>query len=397
MIVRMVDLGDLVYQEATESALLAIPAALVGGGTNDIKRLLISSLAASGTAYAAARYHGMTPNQALEQASIALAAHLVVSTAKHGDSSAALRRGQRAGKAVKTAVKSAVVKTTAAAVIGTANADFLPRQSVGGSPVIAHHDFAPGTRAAIGTSFRESSPTPDPVVRNNGAHENATPDPVVDSSAAHESAVPGNAAHDEAHDNAVPTHVDENAITERTHNPNTAEPAADNEANHGRLRREQVGDFTIVGTRQMDGTTMRREIPGMFRRGGAQVGIRPLLRAFEHLIADARAAGATRLQIGGRLIANPNVLRIDRLVRRYGGTVQRTGATEIEIDIPLGAQGETENTRPTLPTIEHAPTPEPAPQAEHAPATAQPPTAVQAPTTAHPQAPGGPLRRRMNQ
>jgi hypothetical protein len=53
------------------------------------------------------------------------------------------------------------------------------------------------------------------------------------------------------------------------------------------------------------------------------------------LIEEARAAGATELKITGRVIRNPNVMKMQGIVGLFGGTISRTSATSVEIIIPL--------------------------------------------------------------
>jgi hypothetical protein len=100
---------------------------------------------------------------------------------------------------------------------------------------------------------------------------------------------------------------------------------------------EQIGDFRIYGEKGLNGTTFEREILGLKSNETATTprGVGPLLKLFKSLLAEARAAGATKLRITGRVIHNENILEMGPLVEKYGGTFRRVDATTVEIEIPL--------------------------------------------------------------
>lgn len=313
-------------KEGMLSAGLAIPGAWIGGGSG--KRLLAGALAAHATTFAHELADGASLDEAIEAASMAMVTHLVASKLGHETDAALVRRGQRVGKAIKNtakAVKTTATNATAAIAIGIAKP--LPHSSFERPRIELHDDTT-----VSGTRLEPEQQVP-------------TPAPVLDS----QPRSPGVLGVD---DQAVPEVVDNDSVTQKIQRPNS-DGAAESHETTGAHRKEKVGDITIIGTRQMEGTTLHREVPGLFNKGGARRGIGQIFRLCEYLIADAKAAGATRLRITGKFIGDANVLRINRLARKYGGTARRTGAREIEIDIPLMESGEIDG-REISPRTENA-------------------------------------------
>jgi hypothetical protein len=138
---------------------------------------------------------------------------------------------------------------------------------------------------------------------------------------------PSNPAAVERHD-AVPEPVaSDTEITQRIPNRPPAQPGT---------TIEQVGEFKVLGSRQMEGEVLHRRIWGLSHDGGATTAIGPFKRFVERLRADAIAAGAKSLKISGEMVANLNVLRLRRFVEVLHGTVRQIDSTTIEINIPLG-------------------------------------------------------------
>jgi hypothetical protein len=107
-----------------------------------------------------------------------------------------------------------------------------------------------------------------------------------------------------------------------------------------KYRAEIVGEFTISGTRELEGNVLHRRIDGLFGHEGERFEWGPIKRMFLLLLDDARVAGATRLRLTPEKVFNKNVLKLRRLIE-FGlgpdirGTVRQIGNGEIEIDIPL--------------------------------------------------------------
>jgi hypothetical protein len=99
---------------------------------------------------------------------------------------------------------------------------------------------------------------------------------------------------------------------------------------------EQVGEFKVLGSKQMEGGVLHRRIWGLTHDGGPTTAIGPFKRFMELLRADATAAGARSLRISGEMVENSNVLRLRRFVEELHGTVRQIDSATIEIDIPLG-------------------------------------------------------------
>jgi hypothetical protein len=95
-----------------------------------------------------------------------------------------------------------------------------------------------------------------------------------------------------------------------------------------------VGDYRIAGDKSFDGHTFERNIYGLTNLRGKTVNIGPIISCSEP-IQEAKAAGAMELKITGNVIVNKNVLRMQRIVAEFGGTIRRTGPMSNEIIIPL--------------------------------------------------------------
>ncbi len=100
---------------------------------------------------------------------------------------------------------------------------------------------------------------------------------------------------------------------------------------------EKVGDFRIYGEKGLKGNTFEREIYGLksIEKPTTDVGVGPLLKLFKSLMAEARAAGATKLRIVGKVVVNKNILKMGPVVAKYGGTFRQVDAMTVEIEIPL--------------------------------------------------------------
>jgi hypothetical protein len=98
---------------------------------------------------------------------------------------------------------------------------------------------------------------------------------------------------------------------------------------------EVVGEYQVAGDKGRVGDTFRRDIYGLYRIGGKTNDIRPIMGLVREFIAEAKAAGATRLHIVGHVVRNQNVLRIQRLAGALGGKATVTGDMSIEIIIPV--------------------------------------------------------------
>ncbi len=124
--------------------------------------------------------------------------------------------------------------------------------------------------------------------------------------------------------------------------PAVPEPIAD-EAPTSPVRRggaevgERVGEFRIYGEKGLEGPTFERRIFGLrsIHEPSTAIGVRPLLQLFKSLVAEARAAGATRLRIVGRVVRNENIFKMGQIAEKHGGTFERVDATTVVIEIPL--------------------------------------------------------------
>lgn len=119
--------------------------------------------------------------------------------------------------------------------------------------------------------------------------------------------------------------------------PIVDEPATNPVRRGGAEVGERVGEFRIYGEKGLEGRTFERQIFGLrsVHEPSTAIGVRPLLRLFKSLLAEARAAGATRLRIVGRVVRNENILKMGPIAEKYGGTFERVDATTVVIEIPL--------------------------------------------------------------
>jgi hypothetical protein len=98
---------------------------------------------------------------------------------------------------------------------------------------------------------------------------------------------------------------------------------------------EEVAGFLISGDKALKGKTFERNVYGLYNLKGKTNDIRPVMQLANELIREARAAGATELRITGNVVRNPNVMAMQRIVGRFGGSIRKTGAMSIEIRIPV--------------------------------------------------------------
>ena len=99
---------------------------------------------------------------------------------------------------------------------------------------------------------------------------------------------------------------------------------------------EVVGDYQILGEKGLKGKTFVRRIPGIRRiRPPSGERFKPL---FESFIAEAKRAGATKLQVTIEAIGNPKIYRnvgeIQQWIESLGGKVTTEPGT-VTIIIPL--------------------------------------------------------------
>ncbi|NYF19448.1 hypothetical protein HDC36_000885 [Xanthomonas sp. JAI131] len=157
-------------QAALRSAVLSAPGALVGGSNNPIARNLVAPFTAGGTAYLGARASGMSPEDAMAQAGVAVAQNIAMSRATHGaDADAALvESGRSAGAATRDSLRSTgrtVATYSAAVLIGTADALPPLRSGFGGSSIAALEiDASPRIGSVSASPTTRSAPTPDPMI-----------------------------------------------------------------------------------------------------------------------------------------------------------------------------------------------------------------------------------------
>ena len=107
-------------------------------------------------------------------------------------------------------------------------------------------------------------------------------------------------------------------------------PPASNSSN---ARIERAGPFSFLGMTQMRGDVMYRRVGALVRSGGpiSDADMRPFL---EHMVADAKAAGATRLRLFPELGDKPEVAELGLLAEAVGGTAESVG-TIFKVEIPL--------------------------------------------------------------
>ncbi|OBC00028.1 hypothetical protein A5784_21050 [Mycobacterium sp. 852013-50091_SCH5140682] len=100
---------------------------------------------------------------------------------------------------------------------------------------------------------------------------------------------------------------------------------------------EKMGDFRIYGEKRLKGNTFERDIYGLksIEKPTTARGVGPLLKLFKSLLGEARAAGATKLRITGRVVVNENILEMGPVVEKMGGTFRQVDAMTVEIEIPV--------------------------------------------------------------
>ena len=112
-------------------------------------------------------------------------------------------------------------------------------------------------------------------------------------------------------------------------------PIGNPQAQVARAGVQVIGDYKVVGTREVEGDVVSWHIPVLARQGKATHDIRGILNLFRHFIEDARKAGAKEVRLTGELVANQNVMNINRLAQRFGGTSRVIDSTTIEITLPV--------------------------------------------------------------
>ena len=97
---------------------------------------------------------------------------------------------------------------------------------------------------------------------------------------------------------------------------------------------EFVGEFKVLGQRELKGDTLERTIQGISHPPTTD--IRPFRRFIDELIADAKASGAKQLVIKGEYIGNKFVHGLKGTVRELNGTIRKIDdvTNEIIISIP---------------------------------------------------------------
>jgi hypothetical protein len=98
---------------------------------------------------------------------------------------------------------------------------------------------------------------------------------------------------------------------------------------------ETVGEYQVSGEKGLRGNTFQRDIYGLNRPAGKTNDIKPIMGLVRQFIAEAKAAGATRLRIVGHVVRNEHIMKIQRLATSLGGTAKQKGSMSIEIDIPV--------------------------------------------------------------
>jgi hypothetical protein len=103
---------------------------------------------------------------------------------------------------------------------------------------------------------------------------------------------------------------------------------------------EQVGEYTIYGSKNLNGTTFEREITGLYIRTkppkGSPIRTKPIMDLFRQLLQEAKDRGATELRISGQFIANRNVMKLQRFVEKtFGGRATIVDGVTKEFIIPI--------------------------------------------------------------
>lgn len=189
---------------AVIAAAQSVPGALLGGSNNPVVRNLVAPFTAAATSYVAARASGVSSDDALAQAGVALASNIAMSRATHGsDADAALvERGRSMGASVRSTVASAGRSTrnyVAATMIGVADALPATHSGFGGSPVVLDTVPTTSSRATASPRAETTSPTsgeidtaprPAPVATSEAAAPAPAVRPAVESESVSSPAAP---------------------------------------------------------------------------------------------------------------------------------------------------------------------------------------------------------------
>jgi hypothetical protein len=126
--------------------------------------------------------------------------------------------------------------------------------------------------------------------------------------------------------------VDEGATPEVTEDAPTA-PIPTGTPPPGEL----VGEFRITGSKGLKGKTFEREIWGIRATEPVTTkrGLGPVLKLFDDLIGEARAAGATELRVVGKAVTNKYIVKMRRTIEARGGRFTRVDARTVEIVLPV--------------------------------------------------------------
>lgn len=112
-------------------------------------------------------------------------------------------------------------------------------------------------------------------------------------------------------------------------------PIGNPQAQVARAGVQIIGDYKVVGTREVTGDAVSWHIPVLARQGKATHDVRGILNLFRWFIEDGRKAGVSSVRLTGELVANQNVMNIKRLAERFGGTSRVIDSTTIEIILPV--------------------------------------------------------------
>ena len=150
-------------QTAVIAAAQAAPGALIGGSSNPVVRNLVAPFTAAGTSYLAARASGLSSEEALTQAGVALAANIAMTRAIHGSEvdAALVERGRSIGARVREGTASTARTARAyvtATTIGVADALPPARSGYGGTSIVDLSDVP-----AISSPRRAAAPTEPPI------------------------------------------------------------------------------------------------------------------------------------------------------------------------------------------------------------------------------------------
>jgi hypothetical protein len=153
-------------QAAVIAAAQAAPGALIGGSNNPIVRNLVAPFTAAGTSYLAARANGLSSEDALIQAGVALASNIAMTRATHGSEAdaALVERGRSIGASVRETTTSTARTArayVAASLIGVADA--LPPARSGFSSGAPITETVPARTGAVGPPRPPETTSPTTV------------------------------------------------------------------------------------------------------------------------------------------------------------------------------------------------------------------------------------------